>query len=79
MQRNWRLFYFLFRLMTEQRRDVSVMAVSEVYFMSTACGHPQGGGVRLMWTHVYRGEGGQKAGFCGRHKWMAPMCLFEAL
>jgi len=36
--------------------------------MSTACGHPQGGGgVRRMWT------GGSKARFfCGRHKWMTP-------
>jgi len=40
-----------------------------MYFMSTACGRPQGGeGVRLMWT----GEGGQKHDFCRCHKWMAP-------
>ena len=32
-----------------------------MYFMSMACGRPQGGGVRLMWTHVDRG--GQKHGF----------------
>jgi len=39
-----------------------------VYFMSTACGRPQGEGVWLMWT-----KGGKKSDFfCGRHKWMAP-------
>jgi len=26
-------------------------------FFQTACGRPQGGGVRLMWTHVDRGRG----------------------
>jgi len=36
--------------------------------MSTVCGRPQGG----HWTHVDRGEGGQKREFYGRHKWMAP-------
>src|SRR6218665_2766169 len=43
--------------------------------MSTVSGRPQRGegGVRPMWTHVDRGEGGQKRDFfCGRHKWMAP-------
>ena len=35
-----------------------------MYFMLTACGRPQGGrGVRPMWTHVDRGEGGQKPDF----------------
>ena len=38
--------------------------------MSTACGRPQGEGVRSMWTHVDRGRGAQKPDFCGRHKWM---------
>jgi len=30
--------------------------------MLAACGHPQRGGVRLMWTHVDSG-GGQKPDF----------------
>jgi len=30
--------------------------------MSMTCGRPQGGGVRLMWTHVDRGWG-QKLDF----------------
>ena len=36
-----------------------------MYFMSTACGRPQGEeeGVWPMWTHVDRGEGGQKPDF----------------
>ena len=34
-----------------------------MYFMSTACGRPQGGGDRLMWMPVDRGEGGQKPDF----------------
>ena len=34
-----------------------------MYFMLTTCGRPQGGGVRPMWTHVDRGEGGQKPDF----------------
>ena len=34
---------------------------SDVYFMSTACGRPQGGEGRLMWTHdVEDREGSQK-------------------
>jgi len=36
-----------------------VLLLSDVYFMSTACGRPQGEGVRLMWTL----EGGQKPDF----------------
>ena len=43
---------------------------SDVYFLSTTSGRPQGvGGKRanLMWT------GASKLGFsCGRHKWMTP-------
>jgi len=34
-----------------------------VYFMSTACGRPQGG------------RGGQNLIFCGRHKWMTPKVI----
>ena len=38
--------------------------------------HAQGvKGVRLMWTHVDRGEEGQKSDFCGRHKWMTLYAL----
>ncbi len=33
-----------------------------MYLMSTACGRPQGEGVRFMWTHVDRG-GGKKPDF----------------
>src|SRR6218665_1619933 len=43
---------------------------SQRKFHTIACGRPQGGGVRFMWTHVDRGV--KNPTFCGRHKWMAP-------
>jgi len=47
---------------------------SGVYFMSTACGRPQGGGggsgpCGRMWTE---GSGSKTRFFCGRHQWMTP-------
>jgi len=44
-----------------------------VYFMSTACGRPQGG--RWGLAHVDRGRGFKNPIFCGRHKWMAHTCI----
>ena len=44
-----------------------------MYFMSTVCGRPQGGGGPAHVDACGQGEGGQKRDFfCGRHKWMAP-------
>src|SRR6218665_3708151 len=40
--------------------------------MLTACGRPQGGVVRLIWTHVNRGGEFKNLISCGRHKWMTP-------
>ena len=51
----------------------SLFKESYVHFMSTACGRPQGEGMKLMRTHVTMG-GGKKSRFsCGHHKWMTPM------
>src|SRR6218665_1590466 len=37
-----------------------------------ACGRPQGGGVKLMWTNMDRRRASNPRFSCGRHKWMAP-------
>jgi len=48
-------------LTLQYRFRLFCICCKDVYFMSTTCGRPQGGGVWLKNTI-----------FCGRHKWMAP-------
>jgi len=39
------------------QKVIALVASREWYFMSTACGRPQGGGVSLMRTNVGMGRG----------------------
>ena len=43
--------------------------------MSTACGRPQGGGGPAHVDACGQWGGGQKPGFLGRDKWMAPKVM----
>src|SRR6218665_294299 len=48
--------------------------------MSTVCGRPQGGGESGTRGRMWTGERGVKnVIFCGRHKWMAPMCFVQLI
>ena len=89
MQRNWCLFFQNFVFRRNKKWKISYRRISALgpedhctsrfkRAMCISC-RPHVDvhkvkGVRLMWTHVDRGKGGQNPDFCcGRHKWMAPI------